>query len=1047
MKKALKIIGITLLSLIVVLIISAAIIVHLVLTPQRLTPFVRSQAVRYLSCQTNIDKVDLTFFSTFPDVSFHLTNVCLINPSNSVSDTLTYINDCYASVNIKKYLKNKEIFINKVYIKDGDLNLFIDSLGKSNFNVVISHPSTDTSSTSTSFGQIDLKVLNIDNLNVRYNDLKSGIAARIDALNVNAKGNKNNDDIIANVYISTDKFHAVYGDTSAIKLYLNKLLFHVDGNMKENVVKGEVTMNMNDVDFAVDTSKYFNSADLYLNIPFEMSIKNKSLSLGETSLSVDDLKLLFEGTASQNNANGILMNLDYKMVEWKISDIISHIPSMYKNYLKGIDIDGLLSLSGNISGTYDSILKPVVSANILLSHASGKYDSFPLSFSNVDLDAKTVVDLNNTSDINLAVNSLNAKTQPGTINLSGNVNNLTGNILCDLKVKSSLNLAKCMVLIPKDMNLKMNGNANIDLTKLKFKLESLQEGNYNDMIANGNIKFQQFDLNYNDSIKLNSPNMSVALVFPGEKSSLFDNFITAKVKSNDLSFQLADNDINADLKNAVLNLNISNFLDNIKSLSIAGDFDMSHLTAYMDTVSLITDSPSGVFSMTPSKKHDNSSEIKLKYGSCNFETRIGKTYSLVGDSIFINGMIDHDSTQKNVLLAWDPHLNISLFNAFVGLSEMKYPLTVAELESTFTLDKFTITKSRFLLGKSIFELDGLLTNINGYLKNDGLLKGEFNFISPYSDINQLMDCVSGFGSSDSTAVETKNNNDNGVTITYSSVDTSGNVREDNPFIVPLGVDFILNTKVNSSTYNGTQIDNLSGKLYIKDGVMVLEQMGFTCNAARMQLTALYRSPRKNHLFVSMDFHLLDIDIADLIEMIPDIDSIVPMLKSFAGKGEFHFAAETYMKSDYSLKKSTLKGAAAFNGQNLVVLDSKTFNQIAKYLQFNKKTKNVIDSLSVEMTVFRNEVDVYPFLLSIDKYKAVIGGRHNLDMTFDYNVALIDPLPIRIGLDITGNIDDLHYKLGACKYGNLFKPSKRNEVQQRTLELKQLINTSLRSNVK
>jgi hypothetical protein len=211
---------------------------------------------------------------------------------------------------------------------------------------------------------------------------------------------------------------------------------------------------------------------------------------------------------------------------------------------------------------------------------------------------------------------------------------------------------------------------------------------------------------------------------------------------------------------------------------------------------------------------------------------------------------------------------------------------------------------------------------------------------------------------------------------------------------------------------------------------------------------MYRSPRKNHLFVGMDFHLLNIDIAELIKMIPDIDTIVPMLKSFDGRAQFHLAAETYLKSNYDLKFSTLRGAAAIEGQDLVVMDNSTFSTISKWLRFNKKTRNKVDSLNVEMTVFRNEVDLYPFLISMDKYKAVISGRHNLDMNFDYHISLTDcPLPIRLGLEITGNMDKLKYKLVPCKYANLYKPQKRNAVQTQTLSLKKLISDALKKSVK
>lgn len=134
-------------------------------------------------------------------------------------------------------------------------------------------------------------------------------------------------------------------------------------------------------------------------------------------------------------------------------------------------------------------------------------------------------------------------------------------------------------------------------------------------------------------------------------------------------------------------------------------------------------------------------------------------------------------------------------------------------------------------------------------------------------------------------------------------------------------------------------------------------MGLTSDAARLQLTALYKSPRKNHLFLGLDFHLLDIQIDKLIQMIPEVDTVLPMLKSFAGNAEFHFAIETYLKSNYDLKYSTLRGAAAINGKDLVVLDEETYGKISKLLQFKKGTTNKIDSLSAEATIFKNEVDV------------------------------------------------------------------------------------------
>ena len=91
------------------------------------------------------------------------------------------------------------------------------------------------------------------------------------------------------------------------------------------------------------------------------------------------------------------------------------------------------------------------------------------------------------------------------------------------------------------------------------------------------------------------------------------------------------------------------------------------------------------------------------------------------------------------------------------------------------------------------------------------------------------------------------------------------------------------------------------------------------------------------------------------------------------------------------------------------------------------------------------MDVYPFLLSIDKYSAIISGRHNLDLTYDYNISLLKP--IRIGLDIIGLEDRLKFKVGKAKYATLFQPEKRKVVEANILELKTLINKTLQANVR
>jgi hypothetical protein len=130
------------------------------------------------------------------------------------------------------------------------------------------------------------------------------------------------------------------------------------------------------------------------------------------------------------------------------------------------------------------------------------------------------------------------------------------------------------------------------------------------------------------------------------------------------------------------------------------------------------------------------------------------------------------------------------------------------------------------------------------------------------------------------------------------------------------------------------------------------------------------------------------------------------------------------------------------------MDGETFSEIAKKLKFSKKTENKVDFLSAEFTIFRNEIDIYPFLIVMDKYKAVISGRHNFDMSFDYHVSIVEsPLPIKLGLDLKGNMEDFSVSLAKCKYAELYRPTSRRVVENKQLELRRMIREILTKKVK
>jgi hypothetical protein len=470
----------------------------------------------------------------------------------------------------------------------------------------------------------------------------------------------------------------------------------------------------------------------------------------------------------------------------------------------------------------------------------------------------------------------------------------------------------------------------------------------------------------------------------------------------------------------------------------------------MDTINFDITQPEGTLEVYPMRSNKKNPTFTIAYANQAIKANMGSFLNINTQNLKIEAKTDYNKEKENLLDQLNPTIKFDFNNGLVAVDGFDANINIPAIKFQFRPNNFDIEQSRIIIDNSDFALSGNITNLKNFSKGRGLLRGNLRFESEKTDIDQLMNLINGLGADTESTDEiviTDDNTDFALAENQQSTD-SPQTEEPNPFMVPKKVNITLDTHIKKAIFGNTDIENLGGRLTIKDGEAILEQMGFTTDAAEMQLTGIYRSERRNHLFAGLDFHLLNIDIAKLIDLVPAVDTIVPMLSSFAGRAQFHIAAETYLRADYSPKMSTLRAAAALEGKDLVLLDSETFSTIAKYMMFNKKTENIVDSISVEMTVFRNEVDLYPFLISMDKWQAVLSGRHNLDNSFNYHISLTDcPLPARLGLDIKGTFDDLKFALVPCKYKALYKPEKQGATEKQTLALKKIISDSLKDNVK
>ena len=1079
MKKAYKVTWISLASVVGVVLITVLIALYLVLSPKRLTSLVNKYAADFITCDYNIGRVDLTLFKSFPNVGLQINDVVLLNPTKGwTTDTLAAIDECVVSVNIKKILFEDEIIVNSCTLTGGYINAFFDTEGKNNFDIF---PPSETEpeetvqpETAESSYKIDLDKLRLNNVNIRYTDLASNTTAAINGLDLKMKGTINEDVISGDLSMTVKELNANIEDSTSIKAGVKQLGFDGKVNMKgdditadaaittgalaflmtgaDNIgadlnsmsfnykgvfnnyeyLNGTADMKINGMTMAMDNEKYVDNANISFNSPLEFNLNTTNAKFEKSELRFNDIIIGFIGQIAMGDPD-ITMEMDVSTNTLVISEMIKLIPeSMRQELLAGMSADGKIQLDSHIEGTYNEKSMPVVNANVVLADGYFKMDEvLPYPLTNLNTNANARLDLNGKSDVTL--NSFRVRMNRTVIAASGSVKDVMDKMLCNLSVKADVNFNDVKSFLPEE--LIAQGTVKADMN-IKGTVDQFTELDLMNTKLNGKLQCNDLVIKYCDTINLNTSDMKIDFVLPNpESNSLSNGLAHVQIKGADINADIT-NMLTAKLNDFNLEAQVSNVLDSLAPMAVMSDFSFGKIDFSMDDMILHSNNAAGSAMMLPSSTQGNISYAAV-YSSDSLVFGMGDEMNFATEALSLDISTDYDENEEDFILQWKPSIGLDLNNAQFAMKDMNEVVIIPDINLTYGEPGLHIEDSRIKLGNSDFNLDGDLTNLYEHFKNNDLLIGEFNFTSNYTDVNQLMDIFSGAGSDEATAQETE------------QADSTAVAKEDDPFMVPYGVEIKLHTIIKSALAGEMQIRNVGGDLTIKDGILVLQEMGFTSDAAKMQLTALYKSKRKNHLYAGFDFHLLDIDIAEMIKIIPDLDTIVPMLKTFAGNAEFHFAAETNLKSDYSLKYSTLKAACSIEGKDLVVLDSETFNKIKKLLLFSKKTDNKIDSLDVQFTVFKNEIDVYPFAISMDKYSAMLYGRHNLDMSYDYNIAVLSP-PIlnRLGVEIKGpDFDNMKFKVRRSRHKNMFKPEKRDYKEEKIAEIKKIIANSLKENVK
>lgn len=377
---------------------------------------------------------------------------------------------------------------------------------------------------------------------------------------------------------------------------------------------------------------------------------------------------------------------------------------------------------------------------------------------------------------------------------------------------------------------------------------------------------------------------------------------------------------------------------------------------------------------------------------------------------------------RRFLNEWKLEGSVNTSNAHLLTPLFPLQTRISTVSLTFDNDSVNISNISVEAGRSDITMSGIISNVRRALtagvKND--LKGNLSLMSDTIDINELSASIFTGASyvSDRKHGKIKElaaDDDATLQSKLNALSKKGPGKS-SPVLIPVNVDANLRLDAKHLLYSDVDLLNMGGDFLVYDGGLSIHDMKTNSNVGNLSLSALYSAPKATEMNFGFGLDVKDFNIAKFVKLVPAIDSITPLMHDFSGTIGADIAATCRIDSGMNISLPSLNAAIKITGDNLAFIDPEKYRTLGKWLGFKNKADNTIHSLNVEMTVADGLMRVYPFVFDIDRYRLGVYGFNNIDMDFDYHLAVLkSPIPFKFGITVKGNPKKYKVRFGGAKF--------------------------------
>lgn len=290
--------------------------------------------------------------------------------------------------------------------------------------------------------------------------------------------------------------------------------------------------------------------------------------------------------------------------------------------------------------------------------------------------------------------------------------------------------------------------------------------------------------------------------------------------------------------------------------------------------------------------------------------------------------------------------------------DMPQGFTISNANVRFDPDRMVINSFDGAAGNTDIKIDGFVSNYIGYLfKDDQVLRGTMNFTSNHVDLNEWM-----------------------------TEDTSADTASTEPMEIieiPRNIDFVLNSSIKEVLYTNMVMNNLKGRVIIKEGIASLENVTFGSLDGQFSINGLYDTRNLQQPSFNFDMTIRDLSVAKAYETFNTVQALAPIAEKVTGKFSTEFKINGQVGKDMMPVLPTLTGGGLIKIAQAALKDSQIIGGITSLTKLSNTDQVTMKDVIMQAEVKEGRLFVKPFDVSVGNYKTTIAGSNGIDGSLDY----------------------------------------------------------------